>query len=67
MKKKKPNQKPKLSLIQSLDRYERAFHAARSTHDVDLKKVNRIRDLIKQGKYTVDTSQLVDKLLKDFE
>ena len=58
--------KKTLSLVQHLKNYEALFKKAKAAPQMDIKKVNRLRKAIKEGKYQVDFEKLADKILEDF-
>lgn len=53
------------SLVRNLERYREIFKKARESSNIDLKKINRLRESIRQGRYEIDFERLAEKLLKD--
>lgn len=53
------------SLVKNLERYRKIFKRAKELPTIDLKKVNRLREAIRQGRYEADFEKLAEKLLKD--
>lgn len=53
------------SLVKNLERYREIFKKARESSNIDLKKINRLRESIRQGRYEIDFERLAEKLLKD--
>lgn len=62
---KKKKSSSSVSLVQNLKLYENAFVHAKKEPAIDLKKVNQVRDAIQQGKYHIDYSKLIERLLED--
>lgn len=53
------------SLVKNLERYREIFKRASESPNVDLKKINQLREAIRQGRYEVDFEKLAEKFLKD--
>lgn len=52
-------------LVKNLERYREIFKRAKESPNVDLKKINQLREAIRQGRYEVDFKKLAEKFLKD--
>ena len=61
----KYRKKSTTSFIRTLKNFQEVFQKAKETSGVDLKKVNRIRKAIREGKYQIDFEKLAQKLLED--
>ena len=57
--------KPRLSLVKNLQSFKEVFDKAKEPPQIDLKKINRIRKAIEEGRYQIDFEKLADKLLED--
>ena len=55
----------KKSLIDDLNLFREIIQKAKEADKIDLKKVNRIRKAIREGKYEIDYEKLSEKLLED--
>lgn len=62
---KTKKEKKSPSLVKNLERYREIFKRASESPNIDLKKINRLREAIRQGRYEVDFEKLAEKFLKD--
>ncbi|MEK7790627.1 MAG: flagellar biosynthesis anti-sigma factor FlgM [Deltaproteobacteria bacterium] len=62
---KTKKEKKSHSLVKNLERYREIFKRAGGSPNIDLKKINRLREAIRQGRYEVDFEKLAEKFLKD--
>ena len=62
---KTKKEKKSPSLVKNLERYREIFKKARESSNFDLKKVNQLREAIREGRYEVDFEKLAEKFLKD--
>lgn len=53
------------SLVNDLKSFKEILEKSKRETSIDLKKVNRIRKAIRDGRYQIDFEKLAEKLLED--
>lgn len=62
----KKKEKSKISLVTHLKNFEEILNKTKKNPNIDLKKVNKLKKAIQDGKYEIDFERLAEKILKEY-